>query len=76
MLSLLPISISGWGVRESALAFSMGVMGLPEEPIVVASVTFGLGLILSSLAGLFLIPQLVAGGESPQYRLKLEGEAG
>ncbi len=52
ILLLLPISISGWGLRESALAAVLSIWGVPAGLTVLASITFGLMTILASLPGL------------------------
>lgn len=52
ILLLLPISISGWGIRESALAAMLSLWGVPEELTVLASVIFGLMSLLATLPGL------------------------
>jgi glycosyltransferase 2 family protein len=50
-ISMLPISISGWGVREGAAILAFGLLGIPATEALAVSVTFGLGLILISLPG-------------------------
>lgn len=52
VLLLLPISISGWGLRESALAAVLSVWGVPIGLTVLASISFGLMNLLSTLPGL------------------------
>jgi glycosyltransferase 2 family protein len=50
-ISMLPISISGWGIREGAAILALGLVGIPASQALAVSVTFGLGLILVSLPG-------------------------
>jgi len=50
-ISMLPISISGWGVREAAAILALGLVGIPASQALAVSVTFGLGLMLISLPG-------------------------
>ncbi len=50
-MSMLPISISGWGVREGAAILALGLVGIPANQALAISVTFGLGLMLISLPG-------------------------
>jgi glycosyltransferase 2 family protein len=50
-MSMLPISISGWGIREGAVILALGLIGIPATQALAASVTYGLGLILISLPG-------------------------
>lgn len=42
LLAALPISISGWGVREGALAGVFALVGMPAADIVPVSILFGL----------------------------------
>ena len=50
-LSSLPISISGWGVREGALVIAFGLVGVPPQTTLAVSVLFGLILLMTSLPG-------------------------
>lgn len=50
-LSMLPISVSGWGIREGAMIISLGLHGVPSTEAVVPSVVFGFGILLASLPG-------------------------
>jgi uncharacterized membrane protein YbhN (UPF0104 family) len=50
-MSMLPISISGWGVREGAAILALSLVGIPATEALAVSVAFGLGLILISLPG-------------------------
>jgi uncharacterized membrane protein YbhN (UPF0104 family) len=50
-LSMLPISISGWGVREGATVLALGFVGVSAEESLSISIVFGLALILISLPG-------------------------
>jgi hypothetical protein len=50
-LSMLPISVSGWGVREGASVVALGLAGLTASDSLAISVCFGLGLIVISLPG-------------------------
>ena len=50
-MSMLPISISGWGVREGTAILALGLVGIPASQALAISVTFGLGLMLISLPG-------------------------
>ena len=47
----LPISIAGWGVRETAMVAFFGLIGVPAEGAVVLSILFGLVGIVVSLPG-------------------------
>lgn len=50
-VSMLPVSISGWGVREGAMLVVLRDLGLPLEQVVSASVLFGLCVLWASLPG-------------------------
>lgn len=53
-LSMMPISIAGWGVREGAMVISLGLIDIPASQSVTLSVCYGLSLVLVSLPGGFL----------------------
>lgn len=50
-LSMLPISISGWGVREGAMVGALAVVGVPTHQSLALSICFGLSLVFVSLPG-------------------------
>ena len=50
-LSMLPISVAGWGMREGAMMTAMGLVGVPGHQSVALSVCFGLCLVAISLPG-------------------------
>jgi hypothetical protein len=55
----LPISLSGWGVREGAMAFGFHLLGVDSAPIVAASICYGLSGLVSGAMGMaasFLLP--------------------
>jgi uncharacterized membrane protein YbhN (UPF0104 family) len=67
-LSMLPISIAGWGVREGAMVASLSVLGVPAHQSLALSICFGLCLILISLPGgviWFISRSKVASAEEP-----------
>jgi len=43
LIAAIPISIAGWGVRESAMLAAFGYAGLPESDGLLVSVLFGAG---------------------------------
>ncbi|HEX2114237.1 MAG TPA: lysylphosphatidylglycerol synthase transmembrane domain-containing protein [Alphaproteobacteria bacterium] len=51
LLTTLPISIAGWGVRESATVIAFGFVGVPPVDAVALSVVFGLVQIVIGLPG-------------------------
>jgi glycosyltransferase 2 family protein len=42
LLSAIPVSLSGWGVRESALAGGFVLVGVPPADVVAVSILYGL----------------------------------
>jgi len=50
-LSMLPISVAGWGVREGAMVTALSLVGVPPHQSLALSVSFGLGLVAVSLPG-------------------------
>ncbi len=54
LVSILPISISGWGVRENMMVLMLGSVGVAHEQATALSLLFGLsGMGISLLGGLF-----------------------
>ncbi|MFZ2169173.1 MAG: lysylphosphatidylglycerol synthase transmembrane domain-containing protein [Methylococcaceae bacterium] len=51
ILTVIPISLAGWGLREAAVVGLFGEMGVPSDKSLVVSLLFGLALTLSSLPG-------------------------
>jgi uncharacterized membrane protein YbhN (UPF0104 family) len=51
-ISLIPVSIGGWGLRELAVSGLLGGYGVPLEQALFFSVSFGLVLMLAALPGL------------------------
>ena len=52
---LIPISISGWGLREGAAAALLPIAGVPVGGAIAASVVFGLTAIVTILPGAALV---------------------
>ena len=59
LLMLLPISISGWGLRETSLASILGLWGLDPSLVILSSILYGLAILISFLPGL---PRLIHKG--------------
>lgn len=58
LIASLPISIGGWGVREGAFVYGLGLLGVPMETAFLISVQVGLiGMATTVLTG---IPALMA----------------
>jgi uncharacterized membrane protein YbhN (UPF0104 family) len=51
LLSMIPISIAGWGVREGAMVVGFGLFGAPAELAIAVSITYGLAVLVASLPG-------------------------
>ncbi len=51
LVTTLPISIAGWGVREGAMVAAFGLIGVPAEGALVLSILYGLLSIAISLPG-------------------------
>lgn len=50
-LSLLPITIGGWGLRESVMIIGFGSLGVPQAQALLCSVLFGLCSMAVALIG-------------------------
>lgn len=50
-LSMLPISVAGWGVREGAMVAALGLIGVPAHQSLALSICFGLSIVAISLSG-------------------------
>lgn len=72
---LVPLSVAGWGIRESAAALLWIGVGLPAAEGVAISVAYGLLVLVSSLPGalVFLAPR-DRGRTSPPRGPSAEGE--
>jgi uncharacterized membrane protein YbhN (UPF0104 family) len=53
-VTLIPVSIGGWGLREAAVVTLLGSHGVPAEIALSLSVTFGIVLIVASLPGVVI----------------------
>lgn len=51
LVTVVPISIAGWGVREGAMVVAFGFIGVPASGAFAVSVLFGLTLAAASLPG-------------------------
>jgi len=55
LIAALPISIAGWGVREGALIFALGALGVPPAEAVASSLLSGIALFVTALPGGLLL---------------------
>lgn len=60
LIMTLPISIAGWGVRETAMVTAFGFVGIPDHSALVLSVLFGIVTMVTALPGGLVF--LLAGG--------------
>lgn len=51
LVSMMPISFAGWGVREGAMILGLGVLGVSEPDALAVSVAFGLLNFIVGLPG-------------------------
>jgi glycosyltransferase 2 family protein len=49
--SLMPISFSGWGVREGALMFGLAALNVPAATALLISIVYGTLLLIAALPG-------------------------
>ncbi|MAF95374.1 MAG: hypothetical protein CMM60_06430 [Rhodospirillaceae bacterium] len=68
LIMTLPISIAGWGVRETAMVGLFGLIGVPGEGALVLSVLFGLVGIAVALPGGALWLASRDRGETMEYQ--------
>jgi uncharacterized protein (TIRG00374 family) len=54
LISLLPLSFAGWGVRELAAVSIFGYIGIEREEAFIISVMYGILLIIVSLPGIIV----------------------
>jgi uncharacterized protein (TIRG00374 family) len=76
LVTTLPISIAGWGVREGAMVTAFGFIGVPAESALVLSLIFGITVVVASLPGGVL--WLAGGGRRtaiPEELPEIEGAA-
>ena len=51
LVTVVPISIAGWGVREGAMVAAFGYAGLPQSDGLIVSLLFGAGFLVIGIAG-------------------------
>ena len=63
LVSMIPVSFAGWGVRESAMIFGLGIVGISAPDALAVSVVFGLLQLIVGLPGgaLWLVRSGAAG---------------
>lgn len=55
LLMMLPISISGWGLRETTLSAVLVLWGIPVSVTLLASITYGLIILMVYLPGTWVL---------------------
>lgn len=51
LVSAIPVSVAGWGLREGAMVVALGFVGVAPAPAFAISVLFGLAIVAASLPG-------------------------
>jgi glycosyltransferase 2 family protein len=51
LITVLPISIGGWGVRENAMVVALGLIGIPVSAALSLSILYGLVVMASGVPG-------------------------
>ncbi len=54
LLTLIPVSLAGWGVREGAMIGLFTLIGADKSVVLSMSILYGVVLIISSLPGLYV----------------------
>jgi len=52
LLSMIPISLAGWGIRESAMVVIFSLVGLDSSAALSISILFGASMFLAGLPGI------------------------
>lgn len=55
LLAMLPISISGWGVREGSMVIGFASIGLNQDIALSVSIIIGIALVIVSLPGAIML---------------------
>ena len=54
LVTTIPISVAGWGVREAAMVFAFGFVGVDGDSAVILSLLLGVLILIASLPGALL----------------------
>lgn len=73
LLSMLPISIGGWGVRESSMIIGLGLVGVPADTALLVSIIIGLSFVIGSLPGIVFLLRRFSVLYSDGKDLQVEG---
>lgn len=55
-IAVIPVSVSGWGLREVAVTAFLNAHGVPEQRALLFSICFGLTLFIGALPGALILP--------------------
>jgi uncharacterized protein (TIRG00374 family) len=55
LISMVPISVAGWGLREGAFVVAFGLFGVPGSAALTVSITFGIAVLLAYSPAALLI---------------------
>ncbi|OJX70889.1 lysylphosphatidylglycerol synthase transmembrane domain-containing protein [Magnetospirillum sp. 64-120] len=75
LVMTLPISIAGWGVRETAMVTAFGFVGVADHSAIVLSIIFGIVTMVTALPG-GLVFMLAGGKKMEEEELAEEKAAG
>jgi len=53
LLTIVPVSLAGWGIREGAMIGIFMLVGADQTKVLAMSILYGLLLIISSLPGAY-----------------------
>ncbi|SNT63921.1 hypothetical protein SAMN05216374_0190 [Tardiphaga sp. OK246] len=66
LITIMPVSIAGWGLRETTMMIAFGYAGLPQADGVIVSVLFGaLSFVAGSLGGILWVSSQEKAGQQP-----------
>ena len=51
LLTMMPVSIAGWGLREGVMVIGMSYISVPPEYALIVSIMFGIALLLVGIVG-------------------------
>ncbi|MEO0393233.1 MAG: lysylphosphatidylglycerol synthase transmembrane domain-containing protein [Pseudomonadota bacterium] len=51
LITVIPISMAGWGLRDGVVVFILVATGVGEAEALIISISYGIGLLLSSIPG-------------------------
>lgn len=51
LITMIPLSVAGWGLREGAMVVAFAGLDLPDSDILAASIAFGLMILAANLPG-------------------------